>query len=148
MEQTNPRNPIDVFLESLNVEVEQSTPQPDKYKVRVMLSTLDNKYYLNCFILNQVTSGQLSEKDFPGQLTQGQYTFDKTTLADICEKVEKGLDSYEIFYHSSIPVKPGPGHNIVSYQLLHPQNDPYSDYIRTQVRQMVDNLYSGHNKWV
>ena len=63
------KNPIDEFLESLDVgieqtESEQSTQEANQDDIRVRLSKKENKYYINCFIL-----GRVAESELPGRVT-------------------------------------------------------------------------------
>lgn len=138
------KNPdgIDAFLETLDLsgfEGKQTTQQADEYDVRAMLSFLADRYYLNCFILGQVT-----ENDLPGHLLRGQFTFQKATLAEICKKIEETLDGLGILYHRDVPVDIGPGHVQVSYELLHPQNDSNSRLVIRDTRDMLRNLHEEH----
>lgn len=130
---------IDAFLKTLDLSGLEEQPT-DQDAIRVMLSILENRYYLNCFILGQVT-----ENGLPGRLLQRQYTFQKASLADICERVEKGLDDQEILYHRDIPIKPGPDHIHVSYELLPHLEDPYSASLIQTVRQIVGKMYMEFN---
>ena len=101
----------------------------------------DSKLYLNCFIL-----GQVREKDLPGRGLNGQFEFEKTTLADICGMVEKGLEKVEINYHSSIPIKPGPGHTHVSYELLRRSSDTNWFILARDLEKMLTQLVTAYRQ--
>lgn len=134
---TNP-NGMDAFLKELGkregidvehtAEEELPTQQTNQDSIRVMLSKLENRYYLTCFV-----QGQITEDELPGRLLQGQYIFQKASLADICERVEKGLDDREIPYHSDTPIKPGPDHTHVSYELSPRLNDPRGSLLLQEI---------------
>ena len=73
-----------------------------------------------------------------------QFTFSKTTLPDICGKIEKSLDGYGIRYHCDVPVDPGLGYTHVSYKLEPRQADPNSSTLIQIVARIVGALYIEH----
>jgi hypothetical protein len=135
---------IDEFLNELaakkGIEIEEPLQQPDKYSVGVGFSLVGDRYHLHCFISDQVTV-----KDLPGRLSSRGKTFKETTLKDVCEKIEKSLDAYEICYHSNVPR--GfivPGHTCVSYELVPRQSDHHSNLLLSNVIRIIDYLHSQH----
>jgi len=142
---------VDAFLKSLGLEaggpdLEQAvqqglvTRQPDLYTVRIVFSKLEEEYYLNCTILNQV-----AEDELPGRILRRAYTFERTTLLDVCEKIEKALEDWDIRYHNDTPVKPGPQHTHVSYKLVPTLEDPLGKEIFSDAKEMVQDLSYEHH---
>ena len=107
-----------------------------------MLSKLGKKYYINCFIRGQVT-----ESELPGsRLQRSQFTFQGVSLVDICETMEAALEGYEILYHSDVPVKPGPEHTHVSYELLPRMEDPNSTSLFKYAKDLLKEMYMNYRR--
>lgn len=135
---------IDDFLESLGLRVEK---EPEKvnatqqgHDAKLIISFLEGEYYINCLI-----SGQGLEKEVQGTAIRQHFIVTKTTLADVCGRVEKGLDKYEIAYHRSIPVPPGPSHMHVYYELMPRLSDPNNTLLAADLVKMINQIISDYN---
>lgn len=136
---------IEEFLKTLDLSglgEEQPIRQAKEYDVGVMFSWLENRYYLNCFILDQATI-----EDLPGQLLSDQFLFPKTTLPDLCGKIEKSLKGYGLAYSSDVPRGLiGPKHTHIFYKLEPRRNDPQSKTLLQLTVAIVGALYMEHEK--
>jgi len=104
----------------------------------VVLTSLDNTYYLNCFVLGQFTGDEL-----PGKIIGGGYKFDNITLQELCSKIEECSNEYDIKCFNEAQ-KNLTQNNYVSYKLVPLFGDSNDDMMIRNIRTMIRDLYVDH----
>lgn len=108
---------LEAFLETLPLE---EIGRRDR--IMVMIAKSNDDYMLHCFVL-----GQLTEQELEGEPVKGlwkQWLFSNIMLPTFSAVIETVLDSAGVLYHRSPPLPPTVKQDIVTYKLLHRQEDP------------------------